>query len=277
MKRDSDIQRVFEIADNSLQGVLGYHFYTMAAQKSADAIKIATYLPDDKIPMTFEWVRQYNKQELIDLSTTPFFELVQSRVSFIYIVNVFDATLTRFVELLYEKGLHHELPAEFVKRLSKKGSQAIISYKELIKWAYQESLKSDIGTKEALGRLPKTFGIVDNARRLRNLIVHNHGFFDEGYRTEAIDSAGIEIDLHPSYNEFIASRKEMPILFATEYLIRFILAHIEVLHVLHNGIQDRFFGVADGYDYRREGKRIEWWSMLLGSSKVGILFQGRKT
>jgi hypothetical protein len=262
MKRDSDIQRVFEIADDSLQGVLGYHFYTVAAQKSADVGKVSTYLPP-QLPMTFEWVRFYIKQDLVNLFTSPFFELFQSRISLIATTNVFEAALTGFIGFLSKNELYDGPP---IKE----------PYKRHIEWAFRESLRSDIGNKETLGRLPKTFGMIDNARRLRNLIVHNHGFFDERYRTDAIDSAGIEIDLHPSYNEFIGSGKEIPIVFATDYLVRFILAHIEVLHVLHNGIQNRFFGVTDGYDYRREGKRIEWRSILLGSSKVRILFQGHR-
>ena len=37
MDRDMDIQRVFEIADDSLQGVIGYHLYVSAIQKCARA------------------------------------------------------------------------------------------------------------------------------------------------------------------------------------------------------------------------------------------------
>jgi hypothetical protein len=262
MKRDPDIQKVFEVADDSLQGVLGYHLYTIAAQKSADAKKIGTYLPDDRIPITFDWDRFYNKQELVDLFTSPFFELVQARISLIATTNVFDAALNRFVEHLSEKGFRQK-PRQ--------------SYKQRIEWAYQESLKSDIGNKNTLDRLPGTFGIVDNARRLRNLIVHNHGLFDEKYKTDAIDSHGIQIDLHPGYDESKKpSKKAIPVLITTDYLIRFIRAHIEVLHVLHNGIQKRFFGVAEGYSYELERKPIEWRSILLGNSKVRILFQGHK-
>jgi len=262
MKRDADIQRVFEVADDSLQGVLGYHLYTIAAQKSADTEKISTYLPDDRIPITFDWDRFYSKQELVDLFTSPFFELVQARISLIATTNVFDAALNRFVEHLSEKGFPQK-PQQF--------------YKQRIEWAYQESLKSDVGNKDTLARLPKTFGIVDNARRLRNLIVHNHGLFDQKYATDAIDSNGIEIDLHPSLGEFAGnSKKVFPLMITTDYLIRFVKAHIEVLHVLHNGIQKRYFGVAEGYSYEKERKPIEWRSILLGSSKVRILFQGHK-
>lgn len=36
MSRNEEILRVFETADDSLQGVLGYHFYVTAMQKVAD-------------------------------------------------------------------------------------------------------------------------------------------------------------------------------------------------------------------------------------------------
>jgi len=262
MKRDSDIQRVFEIADDSLQGVLGYHLYTIAAQKSADIEKVAMHLPDNKIRITFDWIRFYNKQELMDLFTSPFFELFQSRISLIATTNVFEAALKRFISFLNEKGKHQ-------KRRT--------SYKSRIEWAYQESLKCDVGRTETLKRLPKTFGIVDNARRLRNLIVHNQGLFDLKYETEAIHSHGIEVDLHPDYEEFRKNpQKPIPLMITTEYLLRFIIAHIEVLHILHNGIQKRFFGVTEGYSYESEMKPIEWRSVLLGDSKVRIIFQNHK-
>lgn len=262
MKRDPDIQRVFEVADDSMQGVLRYHLYTIAAQKSADSEKITTYLPDDRIPITFDWDRFYNRKELVALFTSPFFELVQTRISLIATTNVFDAALNRFIEYLSEKGFRQK-PRR--------------SYKQRIEWAYHESLSSDVGNKNTLGRLPETFGIVDNARRLRNLIVHNHGLFDQKYGTDVIDSYGIKIDFHPAYDEsLVLSKNAIPVMITTDQLIRFIRAHIEVLHVLHNSIQKRFFGVTEGYSYQLERKPIDWRSILLGSSKVKILFQGHR-
>jgi len=258
MKRDPDIQKVFEVADDSFQGVLGFHLYTIAAQKSADIEKIATHLPEDRIPITFDWDRHYVRQELIDFFTSPFFELVQTRISLIATTNVFEAALSRFIQYLNEKGFHQKLHR---------------SYKQRIEWAYQESLKSDVGKKDTLDRLPMTFGIVDNARRLRNLIVHSQGLFDLKYETDAIASHGIEIDLHPGYKEFKKNpQKPIPLMITTDYLVRFIKAHIEVLHVLHNGIQKRFFDVTEGYSYELEVKPIDWRSILLGNSKARIMF-----
>lgn len=36
MVRDKEIQKIFEIADDSLQGVLGYHYYVMALNETVD-------------------------------------------------------------------------------------------------------------------------------------------------------------------------------------------------------------------------------------------------
>ena len=63
MNRNSDIQRVFEIADDSLQGVLGYHLYVIAMQKTVDPEKLLVHLPDKVIPHTFSWVRYYDKND----------------------------------------------------------------------------------------------------------------------------------------------------------------------------------------------------------------------
>lgn len=262
MNRDPAIQKAFEVADDSLQGVLGYHLYTIAAQRASDRKRVGEYLPDDRIPITFAWDRFYNKQELVDLFSSNFFELIQARISLIYATSVFDDVLSKFIQHLDEKGSHQKCRS---------------FYRERILWAYKECLRcplSAVGNEETLARLPTTFGIIDNARRLRNLILHNHGLFDMRYETDAINSNGIKVDLHPHYKEYKKDpQKPFPIIITTNDLLQFIQAYIEVLHVLHNSIQEKFFGVTEGYSYQKENKPIDWKRLLFGSSKVEIKFQ----
>jgi len=121
--------------------------------------------------------------------------------------------------------------------------------------------------------LPTTFGIIDNARRLRNLIVHNHSLFNAKYEDDAIRSDGIKIELHPLYSEFKRTQQPIPAIIRTEDLYPIIYAHIEALHVLHNSIQEEFFGVTEGYSYKEENKQIELKRILLGNSEVEIYFR----
>jgi len=240
---------------------MGYHLYAIACQRAVDKGKIAKHLPDDAITITFDWKRYYSEEELIDLLSSPFFELVQSRISLIATTSVFDAALTKFIRRLNDMRLidRHQLPR---------------NYRDRIEWAYRASLKSNVGRKETLERLPMTFGMLDNARRLRNLITHNNGIFDMQYETSAITSDDIQVQLHPDFERFKENPEELiPVVITSEELLRFIWAHIEVLHVLHNHLQKTFFGVDDGYSYEREEKPIEWRSMLLGGSKVRISFK----
>ena len=269
MNRDTDILRVFEIADDSLQGVLGYHFYVIATQRDVNKERITQYLPDQCIPHTFSWVRFYRKQDLTNAFRPPIFELFQSRISLIAMTNVFEVALENFIRYLNQKGHPQFLKR---KRLLRKAKEKL-SYKTCITWAYNESRKCDIGDREAIKRLPLTFGIIDNARRLRNLIVHNHGLFNTFYEEDAINSDGVVKDLHPHYKQIFKKKPQRPtpVIMTTEYIIRFSRAHIEVLHVLHNRIQKQHFGFSKAYSYRREKKGIEWNRVLWGSAKVKIL------
>lgn len=269
MMRDPDIQRVFETADDSLQGVLGYHLYVNAMHLTADAAKIMENLPADHIPITFSWGRFYHKQDLIDAFKLPIFEMFQSRVSLIAIVNVFDAALVGFISCLNTKGYRQYLGKQYL------GKPFL---KQCIEWAYEQSLQCDVGDREAIRRLPGTFGIIDNARRLRNLIVHNHGLFDGNYEKDAIRSNRIQIEFHPHYSIFKKDpRRPTPIIIATGDVIRFTKAHIEALHILHNLIEKKYFRIQKAYDYREENKPIEWNRVLWGQAKVEIQFTEIRT
>lgn len=253
MNRNSEIQKIFEIADDSLQGVLGYHFYTCAMQNSVNEKKVWDNLPDDVIPHTVSWDRYYQKKDLTD-TLAKIFEWYYSRISLIAMINVFEAALSDFISHLEKERYPQTLDGKPEK------------YKTHLKWAYSQAKECDIGDKEAIRRLPITFGRIDNARRLRNLIIHNHGLFTKRYKEDAIDK-GIKIELHPDYAEFEKNPEiPCPIKITTNDIIIFSRSHIEVLLVLHNTIQKKFFKFPESYDYRNEQKSIEWEKVLWGDN-----------
>lgn len=104
---------------------------------------------------------------------------------------------------------------------------------------------------------------MDNARRLRNLIVHNHGLFNSVYESDTNNSIW-NIEMHPNYAKFKKENVPTPIEIKSKDVIDFSKAHIEVLHLIYNSIQENLFGVVEGYDYRKKGKNIEWNKVLWG-------------
>lgn len=64
MVRNPDIQKIFEIADDSVQGALGYHFYVIALKRSSNILQLESYLPENIIPHTFSWDRYYKIHDL---------------------------------------------------------------------------------------------------------------------------------------------------------------------------------------------------------------------
>lgn len=204
MHRDPNIQRVFETADDSLHGIIGYHMYVAAMQNAVDREKMLQFLPEGSFQTTFSWVRYYQKQDLIGTFEQPILELYQSKILLVALTSVFEAVLDDFIQHLQEKGFLKVLPHD--------------NYKARIEWAYEQALKAKIGEKATIKRLPKTCGIIDNARRLRNLFVHNHGLFDEKYERFAIRKRGMVVDLHPFYEEFRKNpQKKIPVVLDWNY------------------------------------------------------------
>jgi len=257
MSRDLAIQRTFETADDSLHGIIGYHLYTIAMQKAVDEQDILRYLPEKSFQTTFSWIRYYNKEQLTKAFEPPCLELYQCKIQLVALTSIFEALLSDFIKFLQTKG--------FIKTSIRD------SYKSFIEWAYSQSLKANIGEKAALERLPISFGIIDNARRLRNLFTHNNGLFNKRYEKDAMRKNGIVVDVHPFYKEYEKNpRKKVPVVMDWRYFNKFILAHIEALHILHNQIQSEFFGVSEGYSYVEEGKPIDFRRVLWGNVNVRL-------
>jgi len=146
-----------------------------------------------------------------------------------------------------------------------------LGYKRRLEWAFYVSKRCIIGDQNAIERLPKTFGILDNTRRLRNLIIHNHGIFNDIYRRDSINVKEIEKVVHPQYQVYNKSNKPIPAIITHKDIIDFSRAHIEVLHVLHNQIQKEYYGHLEPYSYRKEKKPIEWNKVLWGNSNTRAL------
>ena len=263
MTRNVEIQRIFENADDSLQGVLGHHFYVLALYNSVDDFdKIDENLPNvsdrptvDAFPMTFSWHRYYRKNELIRTYMAPFFELYQSRVTLTSIVSIFDDFLSKFIFKLNSLGCNPKIKGEKYNEKWK--------YWKKIKWAFFESRDCTIGDLKAIERLPKTFGIIEEARRLRNLILHNHGIFNDRYVKEAKEEKNFEKYVHPDYKD---SSHNIPVILTQGDIINFSRAHLEVLHILHNQIQKKYFNHFEAYDYRNEKKLIIKWNLAFWGS-----------
>ena len=263
--RDADVQRVFEIADDSLQGIIGYHMYVAAIQQAVDREKIHERLPKDSFQITWDWVRFYQREDLVRVFRTAAFELFESRILLIAMTNVFEATLGDFIDLLHRKGFCQYASAKERKRMG---------YKQYVEWIcrlLKRVQRGDYGNKQAIERLAQTLGIIDNARRLRNRVVHNRALFDESYEEDAIRLDGIAVDLHPDWKKFKANPgSQIPVIIDWRYLKRLLITHIEVLHVLHNCIQREYFGVSQGYNYKREQKPIDWERMLWATARVHL-------
>jgi hypothetical protein len=146
---------------------------------------------------------------------------------------------------------------------------ALGCFENCIKWAYDQLSPCDIGDKEAVKRLPITIGLIDEARRTRNLIIHNQGLFEDSYEKQAIHYKDIVVQMHPLYAFYKADpQKPFPVMVETEYFLICSKAHLEVLHLLHNNIQKKYFGCETAYDYRTERKLIEWNKVLFSFANV---------
>jgi len=103
MAPDMQILEMFTTADDSMQGLWGLHRYVQAAHETANRGRIMERIPEGSFQMTHEWLRYYDRQELV-IAVEDAFEFVHSRQSLVSLVAIFEAFLRRMLERLQQLG-----------------------------------------------------------------------------------------------------------------------------------------------------------------------------
>jgi len=246
MPRDKIIKRTFEIADDGMQGVIGYFFYGLACKKVAPDDQLVVTLPKEAIPITHDWVRFY-KPTLLIQEMNELFEPYHSRICLISIISMFEGALSSFIDRLVLAG-----------KITKPKKS---NYKARLEWAFGLALQSrHINPK----RIPDLCLDVDHARRIRNLWMHNNGLLDDGY-DDCIPIPNHSPIINPLFVEYKKDkRKKIPVILAPTAFLKIGLSHIELLHQVHHFIQKTYFNQRRSYSYISTKKRIEWRRLLIG-------------
>jgi hypothetical protein len=245
MARDSEIEAIFTTADDAMQGLWALHMYLKAATNATDEQSIVPRLPEKNFQLTHEWLRLYDPKELVRAIRDTGIDFLLSRASLVSLVAISEAALDGMNARLANLG--H----------SRKGGN-----KRLLQWAFGLMRGSTSGSENMLKRLPETCGDLDNARRLRNCIVHNNGKYSSWYLEDAINDGWVVVQRESDISCAAAGRRAIQL--TTARYEHFSRSHTEFLHILHNTIQSKFFGHHYGYSYADEGKRIEWHRVLTG-------------
>jgi len=250
MPRDQEIKRAFEIADDGVQGVIGYFLYGIACKKAACTNAILSHLPQKTIQITHEWKRYYSPDSLLHVMNK-YFEPYNARVALISVVGIFEGALGNFIKRLVATNRINRQP----KR----------NYKDRLEWAFKMALKSTYGTQSMLARIPDLCLNVDHARRIRNLWMHNNGLFDARYANDCISISGSSPIIDPSFLTYQKIRKrKVPVILKPKSFLVMSYSHIELLHHLHHFIQKTYYGQKISYSYKALKKQIEWYRLLIG-------------
>lgn len=252
MARDAQIEAIFTTADDQMQGLWGLHTYLKTATDITAPEKLIPFLPQGVFHLTHFWLRGYEPRELVRAMSDTGTDFLLSRSSLVSLVTICEAALRRFNNHLTS-----------LQKCAKK-----VRNKQLLSWAFELIKGSKSGSSEMLARLPETCGDLDNARRLRNCIVHNNGAYDQTYESDVIKDGWTKIQRERDSVSGVAERNK--IFLDTNRFEYFSRAHIEFLHVLQNTIQLDFFSHSTGYNYAQEGKRIEWYRVLSGTKAVDM-------
>jgi hypothetical protein len=254
MPRDFHIRRAFEVADDAMQGAIGYFIYGTACQKKAQLQDVLSALPDNHIPITHNWVRNYSPRELCQ-AMEQCFESYHARVSLIAVISAFEGALGNFGERL-------KLTGKISKPLNR-------NYKGKLEWAFSTAGQSIYGDQQMQARIPDLCLHIDHARRIRNLWMHKNGLFDSQYATDGIHIQGRQPIIDATYVEQVQKRRRrtVPVVLTSDGFILFTKSHIELLHHIHDTIQRIHFGAKRPYGYRQMKKGIEWHRLLIGSSR----------
>ncbi|MBU4261222.1 MAG: hypothetical protein KKC76_04990 [Proteobacteria bacterium] len=252
MPRDRSIRKSFEIADDGLQGTIGYFFFVIACKDSAKFNEISQRLPPGAIPVTQEWVRFYDKEELVQVMESCF-NFYHARICLISSISIFESALKDFITRLNAKG-----------HISNNRVRNLKYYKQKLEWAFEMVSASTYGTRSMKARIPDLCLQVDHARRIRNLWMHNNGLLNKRYKTDCISIPGKSAILVSAYDEYKRTKRKIPIGLTPESFIHICCSHVELLHQLHYNIQKQYFGQQRAYSYRASRKKIEWHRLLIG-------------
>jgi hypothetical protein len=251
MPRDRQLRRAFEVADDAMQGAIGYFLYGTACKRGASNQAILAELPPD-IQITHAWGRNYFPGDLCRIMDDCF-EPYHARVSLIAIISAFEGALLNFTQRL----------AAVIKTFTPPRD----NYKKRLEWAFSLALQSTYGDPQMQARVPDLCLDVDHARRIRNLWMHNNGLFNPRYAKDGIPILGRQPIIAAVYIEQVRKRrrKHVPITLSHDEFERFSRSHIELLHDHHDTIQKHHFGQKQSYHYGRMKKGIEWRRLLTGN------------
>ena len=258
VRRNKHILAVFLATDDSLQGVLGLHIYSAAIHGLA--VNSINRAGDDRtvqLRITHEWVRPMSlKLFLSEMENC--FEFMHCRIILLSLVANFEIALRRFRRQLWDDGHVGTKGPDYTEP----------DYKALLRWAFQLVRNSTCGSPTMLTRLPKTCGDVDNARRLRNLSLHSNNKFNDSYVLDAISDAGVEVQFERNYASGVPNGE--PVFLTSQRIEELGCSHVELLHILHNTIQRKFYGCTQDYNYAAERKTPELYRMVSGRRDVGV-------
>lgn len=246
MPRDKVIKKAFEIADDGMQGVIGYFYYGIACNKVSPNDQLIETLPKDAIQITHDWVRYYEPAHLVQAMNN-YFEPYHSRICLISIIGIFEGALTSFIDRLIQTG-----------KITKPSKS---NYKERLKWTFGLAVQLKKADPKRIADLCRD---VDHARRIRNIWMHNNGLLDDGYE-DCISIAGASPIIDPIFAEYKKdNRKKIPVILGPNAFLRMALSHIELLHKVHYFLQKTHFNQKRGYSYISVKKSIEWHRLLIG-------------
>lgn len=231
-----------------MQGVLGYFHYMTSCMRVADKNRVIDFLPKDKYQMTNDWERYYKPIDLYN-AMEKHFPYCHARICLVSIISIFESVISDFIDRLNETG--HE-------------SKKFGSYKSRLKWVFNITNESTYGSSQMIERIPENCLVIDHARRIRNLWLHNNGLLDDNYGEDGIEVRGREPIVDKEYKRYKEGKKPFAINLKPGGFEYFTFPHIEMLHHLNDTIQRKYFGQDKPYSYEAEKKTIKWRRLLIG-------------
>jgi hypothetical protein len=252
MLRDPVLQKQFEAIDDSLTSVLGHSHYSMATflAVQSDDQAVLLNIPSPAMRITHEWARYFDSKQLVSVMRS-IYGLVGARMGLVLVVSYFEPGLKRIMER--------------ITLLQKDLSNVPQHYKQKLKWSFDKVASSNYGSPTMQRRIPDLCSDIDHARRLRNLLMHNSGFFNQFYEDDALIVVGKSPMIHKDFAKFKENpNQQIPALISLDEFRQIAYSHIEFNHHLHDVLQREYFGCSDSYGYVKEQKTIEWHRLLLG-------------
>jgi len=260
---NNELLKLFNQTDTALQCQFIDYAISCFSIKSVDLQTLSNLLPTQGYKITSNWARNWNKSKFLEHKEA-FLDICFPKHHLISLLSHVDALINNtFRLILKEKAATQQLQQSFLQIKDGEAFNKIqkgdsLEFGRSLAWAFPHILVSKHPSQDLQSRKEMVCSKLDGARRARNCIVHNNGFFNTKYEgkpkeIQYFQQKNIlreELDGFSKYKQ--KNSLSIPVIVNREIFKEYYLSAVEFVHLLYFAIGEIYFQQNHSLNYEEE-------------------------